>query len=245
MPERLEGWGGTVTTARGRDTCCRNSLFLGASVRRSDFLGCAGFSFDFMCSSTFLDFTESVEIESRVGIDIVHCVSSIRSLGDEEDDGDTLQSDEGEEDVKVVIPSKIRSNDTSDDGNTEVSVRLSVLDLPIGDCSKHKVDERNSNTPLMDKEEIADSGDDDRLISTGRESGDDTRCEKGVVIGGGHSNDGSNDTKDRRYNKHWAFTPFGGKSRNERSSRTDDEEIISGKLSNCSESRIEFDRKRD
>ena len=124
MQERLEGRGSTVATSGGRDTCCRNRLFLGTRVGRSDFLSCASFSFDFMCSSTFLDFTESVEIESRVGIDIVHCVSSIRSLGDEQDDGDTLQSDEGEEDVKVVIPSKIRSNDTSDDGNTEVSVSL-------------------------------------------------------------------------------------------------------------------------
>jgi hypothetical protein len=123
LPERLEGRGSTITTSGGRDTCCRNRLFLGTRVGRGDFLGCAGFSFDFMCSSTFLDFTKSVEIESRVGIDIVHRVSSIRSLGDEEDDGDTLQSDEREEDVKVVIPSKIGSNDASDDGNTEVSVR--------------------------------------------------------------------------------------------------------------------------
>jgi hypothetical protein len=120
-----------------------------------------------------------------------------------------------------------------------------VLSLPIGDGSEHEVNERNSNTPLMDKVEIADSGDDDRLICTGGESGDDTRCEKRVVIVGGHSNDGSNDAKDRRRNEYWAFAPFGRKSRNERSSRTDDEEIISGKLSNCSEAVIEFDGELD
>ena len=120
-----------------------------------------------------------------------------------------------------------------------------MLSLPVGDGSEHEVDERNSNTPLMDKVEIADSGDDYRLISTGGESGDDTRREKRVVIVGGHSNDGGNDAKDGRRNEHWAFAPFGRKRRNEWSSRTDDEQIISGNLSNCRERRIEFDRESD
>lgn len=94
----------------------------------------------------------------------------------------------------------------------------------------------------MYEEKIADSGDDDRLVCTGRETGDDTSSEKRWVPGGSHSDYGTNHTKSRRCNKHWSFAPFGGESGDEWSSRADNEEVVSGNLSHLCQGFVQFNR---
>jgi hypothetical protein len=120
LPEGFEGRRSSITACSGGNTLCWNTLFLNAGIGRDGFSGSA---LGFMGSGKFLDlaeFAKMIEIEGRVGIEFVNCVSSVRCFGDEQNDQDALQCDEGEEDIEVVVPSKIGSDNTSNDSNTDV-----------------------------------------------------------------------------------------------------------------------------
>ena len=102
-----------------------------------------------MSASAFFNFSESVEIESRVGIDIIDGVSSIVGFGTEEEHENPLDGDEGQKDVEVVVPSQVGSDRACNDGDT------------VGDGGKHEVDNGDTNTTLVNEIEITNCSNND------------------------------------------------------------------------------------
>ena len=73
-----------------------------------------------------------------------------------------MDGDEGEADVEEILPAEVGGDRTCNDGDT------------VRDSCKHKIDDGDSRTTLMDEEKVADSCYDDGLVCTSRETGDDT-----------------------------------------------------------------------
>jgi len=155
-------------------------------------------------------------------------ISDIGSLGNEQNEEDKLENDKRETDVKVVVPSEIRSDWPSNDGNT------------VRNSGKHKVDNGNTDTSLMDKEKISEGRKNDGFVRRGRETSQNTRCQQLVIIPGSAADNATNDAHEGREHKDGSFAEFGGESGDEGTSRTDNEEVVSGYLSDGGDTGVEI-----
>ena len=116
MEEGLSGGRGTVSAGGGGDAFWFDAIT---------------FIFKFVRTGAFLDFsqlTEIVEIQGRVGIDIVHMVSNVGGFRNEEDEEKKLDDDEGQANVEIVVPAEVGGDGSSNDGDT------------VGNSCENKVD---------------------------------------------------------------------------------------------------------
>lgn len=138
-----------------------------------------------------------------------------------------MENDKRETDVKVVVPSEIRSDWPSNYGNT------------VRDSGKHKVDNGNTDTSLMDEEKISEGRKNDGFVRRGGETSQDTRCQQLVIIPGSAADNATNDTHEGREHKDRSLSEFGGESRDEGTGGTANEEVVSGYLSDGGDTSVE------
>ena len=94
------------------------------------------------------------------------------------------------------------------------------VEYPVDDC--------DTQTSLMNKVQIADTGDDERLVRTGRESLNDSSGEEVFIGDAGFTDSSSDDIKQSRREETWSFAIPTTQRTPDWTGRSGSEEIVPG-----------------